>query len=32
MSIRIREMSYHKVKLNKILSRATGKPVQQVGH
>ncbi|KAH9675583.1 ATP-dependent clp protease proteolytic subunit 3 [Citrus sinensis] len=30
MSIRIREMSYHKVKLNKILSRATGKPVQQI--
>ncbi|TXG69984.1 hypothetical protein EZV62_004919 [Acer yangbiense] len=30
MSIRLREMSYHKVKLNKILSRATGKPLEQV--
>ncbi|KAK9683153.1 hypothetical protein RND81_10G119800 [Saponaria officinalis] len=30
MSIRIREMAYHKVKLNKILSRITGKPEQQV--
>ncbi|KAL0395894.1 UNVERIFIED_CONTAM: ATP-dependent Clp protease proteolytic subunit, chloroplastic [Sesamum calycinum] len=30
MSIRIREMAYHKVKLNKILSRATGKPEQQI--
>ncbi|KAL9230081.1 hypothetical protein vseg_005473 [Gypsophila vaccaria] len=30
MSIRIREMAYHKVKLNKILSRVTGKPEQQV--
>lgn len=32
MSIRIREMSYHKVKLNKILSRVTGKPESQVGY
>lgn len=31
MSIRIREMAYHKVKLNKILSRVTGKPEAQVG-
>lgn len=30
MSIRIREMSYHKVKINKILSRITGKPEEQV--
>ncbi|KAI3451810.1 hypothetical protein Pfo_008475 [Paulownia fortunei] len=30
MSIRIREMAYHKVKLNKILSRVTGKPEQQI--
>lgn len=30
MSIRIREMAYHKVKLNKILSRVTGKPESQV--
>ncbi|KAF2295372.1 hypothetical protein GH714_032689 [Hevea brasiliensis] len=30
MSIRIREMNYHKIKLNKILSRATGKPVEQI--
>ncbi|XP_051126739.1 ATP-dependent Clp protease proteolytic subunit 3, chloroplastic [Andrographis paniculata] len=30
MSIRIREMAYHKVKLNKILSRVTGKPEHQV--
>lgn len=30
MSIRIREMSYHKIKLNKILSRITGKPLEQV--
>ncbi|XP_075475754.1 ATP-dependent Clp protease proteolytic subunit 3, chloroplastic [Primulina tabacum] len=30
MSIRIREMAYHKIKLNKILSRATGKPEQQI--
>ncbi|XP_021296809.1 ATP-dependent Clp protease proteolytic subunit 3, chloroplastic [Herrania umbratica] len=30
MSIRIREMVYHKVKLNKILSRVTGKPEQQL--
>lgn len=30
MSIRIREMVYHKVKLNKILSRITGKPEQQI--
>ncbi|KAJ4706981.1 ATP-dependent Clp protease proteolytic subunit [Melia azedarach] len=30
MSIRIREMSYHKLKLNKILSRVSGKPLQQI--
>lgn len=30
MSIRIREMAYHKVKINKILSRITGKPEQQI--
>ncbi|KAH6784664.1 CLP protease proteolytic subunit 3 [Perilla frutescens var. hirtella] len=30
MSIRIREMAYHKVKLNKILSRVTGKPESQI--
>lgn len=30
MSIRIREMAYHKIKLNKILSRCTGKPEQQI--
>ncbi|KAL0343407.1 UNVERIFIED_CONTAM: ATP-dependent Clp protease proteolytic subunit, chloroplastic [Sesamum angustifolium] len=30
MSIRIREMAYHKIKLNKILSRVTGKPEQQI--
>ncbi|GFP95586.1 ATP-dependent clp protease proteolytic subunit 3 chloroplastic [Phtheirospermum japonicum] len=30
MSIRIREMAYHKVKLNKILSRVTGKPEHQI--
>ncbi|EYU41319.1 hypothetical protein ABFS82_12G027400 [Erythranthe guttata] len=30
MSIRIREMAYHKVKLNKILSRVTGKPEEQI--
>ncbi|KAM5551382.1 ATP-dependent Clp protease proteolytic subunit 3, chloroplastic [Rosa sericea] len=30
MGIRIREMAYHKIKLNKILSRITGKPVDQV--
>ncbi|KAL4324258.1 hypothetical protein GQ457_11G005100 [Hibiscus cannabinus] len=30
MSIRIREMVYHKVKLNKILSRVSGKPEEQV--
>lgn len=30
MSIRIREMAYHKIKLNKILSRITGKPEEQV--
>ncbi|PKI56778.1 hypothetical protein CRG98_022839 [Punica granatum] len=29
-SIRIREMVYHKIKLNKILSRITGKPEEQV--
>ncbi|KNA19573.1 hypothetical protein SOVF_060310 [Spinacia oleracea] len=30
MSIRIREMAYHKVKLNKIMSRITGKPEEQI--
>ncbi|XP_042502812.1 ATP-dependent Clp protease proteolytic subunit 3, chloroplastic [Macadamia integrifolia] len=30
MGIRIREMMYHKIKLNKILSRVTGKPEEQV--
>ncbi|CAI0627126.1 unnamed protein product [Linum tenue] len=30
MSIRIREMNYHRIKINKILSRATGKPVEQI--
>uniref|UniRef100_A0A2P2J9Q5 ATP-dependent Clp protease proteolytic subunit n=1 Tax=Rhizophora mucronata TaxID=61149 RepID=A0A2P2J9Q5_RHIMU len=30
MSIRIREMHYHKIKLNKILSRITGKPMEQI--
>ena len=30
MSIRLREMAYHKIKLNKILSRITGKPLEQV--
>lgn len=30
MSIRIREMAYHKVKINKILSRVTGKPEEQI--
>lgn len=30
MGIRIREMVYHKIKLNKILSRITGKPEEQV--
>ncbi|XP_059293391.1 ATP-dependent Clp protease proteolytic subunit 3, chloroplastic [Lycium ferocissimum] len=30
MSIRIREMSYHKIKLNKILSRCTGQPLEKV--
>ncbi|GFP95461.1 ATP-dependent clp protease proteolytic subunit 3 chloroplastic [Phtheirospermum japonicum] len=30
MSIRIREMAYHKVKLNKILSRVTGNPEHQI--
>ncbi|GAB4827947.1 ATP-dependent Clp protease proteolytic subunit 3 [Ancistrocladus abbreviatus] len=30
MSIRIREMAYHKVKINKILSRITGKPEEQI--
>lgn len=30
MSIRIREMVYHKIKLNKILSRVSGKPEEQV--
>ncbi|XP_031117626.1 ATP-dependent Clp protease proteolytic subunit 3, chloroplastic [Ipomoea triloba] len=30
MMIRVREMAYHKVKLNKILSRATGKREEQI--
>jgi ATP-dependent Clp protease protease subunit len=30
MSIRIREMVYHKIKLNKILSRITEKPLEQI--
>ncbi|MED6171840.1 ATP-dependent Clp protease proteolytic subunit 3 [Stylosanthes scabra] len=30
MSIRIREMAYHKVKINKILSKITGKSVDQI--
>ena len=30
MGLQIREMMYHKVKMNKILSRITGKPEQQV--
>ncbi|KAG9129752.1 hypothetical protein Leryth_015449 [Lithospermum erythrorhizon] len=30
MSIRIREMAYHKIKLNKILSRVTGQPEEQI--
>ncbi|KAH0671545.1 hypothetical protein KY290_026968 [Solanum tuberosum] len=30
MSIRIREMGYHKMKLNKILSRVTGQPLEKV--
>jgi len=30
MSIRAREMGYHKIKINKILSRITGKPEEQV--
>ncbi|XP_061363487.1 ATP-dependent Clp protease proteolytic subunit 3, chloroplastic-like [Gastrolobium bilobum] len=30
MSIRIREMAYHKIKINKILSRVTGKPEEQI--
>ncbi|XP_010528518.1 PREDICTED: ATP-dependent Clp protease proteolytic subunit 3, chloroplastic [Tarenaya hassleriana] len=30
MSIRIREMMYHKIKLNKIFSRITGKPESQI--
>ncbi|XP_022143418.1 ATP-dependent Clp protease proteolytic subunit 3, chloroplastic [Momordica charantia] len=30
MSIRIREMAYHKIKLNKIFSRITGKPLEQI--
>ncbi|KAI3933503.1 hypothetical protein MKX01_022082 [Papaver californicum] len=30
MGIRIREMMYHKIKLNKILSRITGKPEEQI--
>ncbi|KAL2927817.1 ATP-dependent Clp protease proteolytic subunit 3 chloroplastic [Bienertia sinuspersici] len=30
MSIRIREMAYLKIKLNKILSRVTGKPEEQI--
>lgn len=32
MGIRIREMVYHKIKLNKIFSRITGKPEEQVGN
>ena len=32
MGIRIREMVYHKIKLNKIFSRITGKPEEQVRH
>lgn len=31
MGLRIREMAYHKVKMNKIFSRITGKPEKQVG-
>lgn len=30
MSIRAREMIYHKIKINKILSRITGKPEEQI--
>ncbi|GLU10704.1 hypothetical protein SLE2022_274900 [Rubroshorea leprosula] len=30
MSIRVREMMYHRIKLNKILSRITGKPEKQI--
>ncbi|KAK9271552.1 hypothetical protein L1049_001912 [Liquidambar formosana] len=30
MGLRIREMAYHKIKLNKILSRITRKPEQQI--
>ena len=30
MSIRVREMMYHKIKLNKIFSRITGKPESEV--
>ncbi|KAL2329545.1 hypothetical protein Fmac_017126 [Flemingia macrophylla] len=30
MSIRIREMTYHKIKINKILSRITGKPEELI--
>lgn len=30
MSIRARELMYHKVKINKILSRITGKPEEQI--
>ncbi|KAM1703077.1 hypothetical protein EV2_029109 [Malus domestica] len=30
MGIRIREMVYHKIKLNKIFSRITGKPLEQI--
>ncbi|MCD7456398.1 ATP-dependent Clp protease proteolytic subunit 4 [Datura stramonium] len=30
MSIQIREMAYHKMKLNKILSRITGKPLEKI--
>ncbi|XP_078431226.1 CLP protease proteolytic subunit 3 [Wolffia australiana] len=30
MGLQIREMMYHKVKLNKIFSRITGKPVHQI--
>lgn len=30
MGIRIREMGYHKMKLNKILSRVTGQPLEKI--
>lgn len=32
MSIRIREMVYHKVKVNKILSKVSGTPYEKVNH